>query len=660
MADVNIRVGTSADTSGVKEVGGALKELTGGFIDLNNMSGQVLKGFATLVQDGYKKLIDISKESIKAVMEQDRADRQLKAIAGELTDTFKAQASALQTSLGVSEEMVESIQTLALRYGAAPSQVEGLTKAVLDYSAVTGIDAVNATRKLLMGVEAGGKGLHKLGIDYETTGSFTKDLATATAQLGKTFAGGAQADADSMAGRARILNAQIDELKEGWGRFITDLATSTGVIEAASVMVDALNHTFSGGIEAIGRRKEQTILATEATEQYEKAEKEVLDTQALIATMALDQDEETKVRMEHQRRRLQMLMADAETWRLEAERRVRVALGQGAKLGDKPLQGDDELRDEAAEARAEKLAKAQAEAAEHVAEMAAKTAQAEDAAEWAREEKARERQEAAEADFAKAAFDSNKAALKAEAEQRQEAGKQAVKDKAANEKMITAAHKQGLEDRGRASDEAAREEAEQTRRWRDAGIAVGEAFLSGMISAMETIGEGGELDAVDTLADVLGFLGPIVGTIIGSYYGGPAGGQAGGQIGSVAGQFTKWGIKKFNKDTLKKKHDGGWIGERYHEGGWPGLQSDESGAILQSGERVLSRRDVANMGGPGAVDRAARGGGNSIAVTVQAIDAGSFTDYLGGRGGGGFVRTILEGRGELAQLMHRQQRGWAT
>ena len=51
--------------------------------------------------------------------------------------------------------------------------------------------------------------------------------------------------------------------------------------------------------------------------------------------------------------------------------------------------------------------------------------------------------------------------------------------------------------------------------------------------------------------------------------------------------------------------------QRFHSGGWPGLASDEVPAILQRGERVLSRREVA-------------AGGGGVNVTIQTPDPRSF------------------------------------
>ena len=52
---------------------------------------------------------------------------------------------------------------------------------------------------------------------------------------------------------------------------------------------------------------------------------------------------------------------------------------------------------------------------------------------------------------------------------------------------------------------------------------------------------------------------------------------------------------------------------RMHNGGWAGLRPDEVPAILQRGERVLSRREAQSYGAGGGIN-----------VTIMARDAESF------------------------------------
>jgi len=54
---------------------------------------------------------------------------------------------------------------------------------------------------------------------------------------------------------------------------------------------------------------------------------------------------------------------------------------------------------------------------------------------------------------------------------------------------------------------------------------------------------------------------------------------------------------------------------RMHSGGWAGLKPDEVPAILQKGERVLSRRETAQYGA---------GSAQNITINIQTRDAESF------------------------------------
>jgi hypothetical protein len=66
---------------------------------------------------------------------------------------------------------------------------------------------------------------------------------------------------------------------------------------------------------------------------------------------------------------------------------------------------------------------------------------------------------------------------------------------------------------------------------------------------------------------------------------------------------------------------------RMHNGGWAGLKSDEVPAILQRGERVLSRRESRAYGDGGNGGGGNGGGGNgggAVTVNIMTRDAESF------------------------------------
>ncbi|MCC5968232.1 MAG: phage tail tape measure protein, partial [Natronohydrobacter sp.] len=101
---------------------------------------------------------------------------------------------------------------------------------------------------------------------------------------------------------------------------------------------------------------------------------------------------------------------------------------------------------------------------------------------------------------------------------------------------------------------------------------------------------------------------------------GPLAGLLSGVLGGAGGMFAS------------VLHAGGTVGmagpgrmvpalafagaPRMHSGGWVGLKPDEVPAILQRGERVLSRREAAGYRG--------RGSAPSVNVTIMTRDAESF------------------------------------
>ena len=81
-----------------------------------------------------------------------------------------------------------------------------------------------------------------------------------------------------------------------------------------------------------------------------------------------------------------------------------------------------------------------------------------------------------------------------------------------------------------------------------------------------------------------------------------------------------------------------------------GVGSDEEAAILQNGERVLSRSEVSAMGGPPGVESAVRGRSGGSTVNIQTFDAGSFREIFQGRGGRGLLDATRTGVGAPALL----------
>lgn len=217
-----------------------------------------------LLKQGWERLIEIVKESINAYAETDKAERQLTQVAGENAEAFERQARTFQDTLGVNEDMVMSLQTLALRYGAMPGQVEALTKAVLDYSSATGMDATSAMRMLLNSAEQGTDGLKRMGVQYKSTGEFTADLTLATQALADKYGGAASAAADSLAGKQAKLGLQIEATEKAFGKFIATLNSSTGILDKVTKAMNEYTFIFSKEYEqqtqSVARREQLTMM----------------------------------------------------------------------------------------------------------------------------------------------------------------------------------------------------------------------------------------------------------------------------------------------------------------------------------------------------------------------------------------------------------------
>jgi hypothetical protein len=154
---------------------------------------------------------------------------------------------------------------------------------------------------------------------------------------------------------------------------------------------------------------------------------------------------------------------------------------------------------------------------------------------------------------------------------------------------------------------------------RDIGGDIGSALVGAFQSAENAIGDfvkTGKLDFRDLVTSMIADLAKLAAR---RFILGPIANALSGALGAAGGIFA---------NIL---HAGGMVGApgparmvpalafagapRMHSGGWAGLRPDEVPAILQRGERVLSRREAAGYGQEGA---------STVNVTINARDAESF------------------------------------
>ncbi len=210
-----------------------------------DQASAAFSSMASSARAGLQVLIDFTKESVKAYAESERIQRQLILVAKEHSGALQNQAVAISQVNAVSDELVMQLQTMLLRYGAAPAAVGDTTQAILDYAAATGTDARSATEALTRGVEAGTGHIKGLGVSFEATGNKSEDLRRAVAALTEKFGGAGKEDASSLIGQTRAASDAFGELQESFGGFVAELGRDTGVLESVTKLLRDLNEGFA-------------------------------------------------------------------------------------------------------------------------------------------------------------------------------------------------------------------------------------------------------------------------------------------------------------------------------------------------------------------------------------------------------------------------------
>jgi len=438
-------------------------------------------------------IVDFTKQSVKAYMESERVQRQLQLVAKDLTGAFQSQATAMAQANNISDELVQQMQTMLLRYGEAPAAVKGTTQAVLDYAAATGTDARTATELLPRGVETGTGHFKGLGIAIQATGDRTKDLAAATAELARKYGGAGAADAESLTGQVRGLEEAFGDLQEMFGGFIAEVANKTGVLKALTEELRAI----ARGVDVVTNLSPRTLVSqigqNDTVKRMAMMASNFSGFGGLLLPAATGVDAllaggtETRA------------AADAELQQLAFQATLQSALGRSA-IANRKTSGAGRV---AGGAGASSGGAARGLAGEMLGPQTY--------AEWAN------------------ASPEGPAAPTAD---QQAAMARAAADAARKQIEI---HDKAMADIERMGKEMATKLAAQTHQFAQAGAAMGAALANNLTSALEQLAGGGEKDVGKIIANILAGLLTAGGGIIGNLLLPGIGGAVGSALGGLAG-----------------------------------------------------------------------------------------------------------------------------
>lgn len=630
MADLTLNI--KGDASGASD---ALREAGGAVEDLGNDVGKSVVKWQELVditKAAVTAVVKFGVDAVKAYADSERVQKQLTRAAGQYAEALGEQAEAMSKVYAVDDDIIKQSQILLTQWGGVGAASEEVTKAVLDYAAATGQDAVAATQDLIRNVESGGVGLAKMGVHFTATGDKGKDLAGAVDALSKKFGGAAAADAASLHGSLAGVNLAFNDLVKDLGESITTFLQQTGA-------VDALTQALRNMREFIGG-KDGDALIKEGLRQADliNAQKELAYAQSELNAAMMEGQSQTILDLFEQ----DVINAQAKLDKLLADAKKATLPGITSVTGQTNKGGKDQ---EAAAA----AAKAAADEAEKIRQQ-----NIEDMRKYQRgidelDEHARERDQKAMDDFWRLVDEEEKARQEKEKliwDSERRIAKIEDDARAEREKK----EQQALDDRLKEMKDRA---AQQEKEFKATADAIGGAFVNALADQLSKLAEGGEFDVAMFVGEILASVIAIAGSVIGSAYGQPALGAAIGNLAAMGVRMGASAISSSRKKGGKKYHEGGWVGDeaelpRYHSGTWVG--SDERPAILQTGERVLSRLEVNRMGGQAGVDAAARGK-PAVNVYLSAIDSKSAADSFVSDLGDGLRDALRRGRGSLAPLL---------
>ncbi len=649
MADVKVTL--TGEDKGAKEavdgVGNAFQNFSedlGKSLSAAELTSKALEKLTEYIKELAKEVVEFSKESVEEFFKLESAERKLKQAAGENTEAFIAQAAAMSAHSGVSEVSILTMERMLVAYGEAPSHIQATIKSLQDYATVTGVDAVEATRALTASVSTGKQFAKDLGLEYVSTGEKSSTLDNVTKALAGKFAGASDAEANTLEGAIRRANNQTVVLKQHFGELIAEFLDKTGVVDRIGATIksltDALTHEerekkAKEHAEAMAESKAKLVFWTESAARAEKTLDDMLSDGSSLSAI------------ESQTKAFESLKDEV----VAAEKAYEdLAHGKKAGLSDEGFKDGKTHKADAAEQAA---ALAELKKLQHWGAL-------QDEADEKLESHNREERIKTEATYWDEQIKIQQEGQKKTMEEEDKAQEERAKDflhtleqnrKDEEEEDKHWADKSNHMAKGVALAETALYDA--NKKLEDemlaAGTRIADAFAGAIVAGIDAAMNGGQFDVLGAVADVAFATAAIAAEAIASAYGEPEVGKALGTAISIAGEIehharsNAWASQQ---KSQAKHHDGGWIEpERYH------LGTDEVPAILQAGEAVLSRGDVARMGGRGGVEAARRGGSGGPVVYLSAMDTQGVMEAFQDNSGRGLYNAVLTGRGPLPRLL---------
>ena len=199
----------------------------------NKLDNALQKGAAAFLAVGAAAgamAIKIGIDAVKAAVEDEKAQKSLAITLKNTTKATDAQVKSVEDYIdktaratGVADDQLRPSLDRLVRSTQDVTKAQKLQQLALDIAAGTGKDLATVTEALGKAYDGNLGALKRIGVPLDENIIKTKDFDAATKALSETFAGQADAAAETFAGRMARIKIAIDEAKEQLGQALLPL-----------------------------------------------------------------------------------------------------------------------------------------------------------------------------------------------------------------------------------------------------------------------------------------------------------------------------------------------------------------------------------------------------------------------------------------------------
>lgn len=199
----------------------------------NKLDDALQKGAAAFLAVGAAAgamAIKIGIDAVKAAVEDEKAQKSLAITLKNTTKATDAQVKSVEDYIdktaratGVADDQLRPSLDRLVRSTQDVTKAQKLQQLALDIAAGTGKDLATVTEALGKAYDGNLGALKRIGVPLDENIVKTKDFDAATKALSETFAGQADAAAETFAGRMARIKIAIDEAKEQLGQALLPL-----------------------------------------------------------------------------------------------------------------------------------------------------------------------------------------------------------------------------------------------------------------------------------------------------------------------------------------------------------------------------------------------------------------------------------------------------